>query len=107
MKRSGLYVDDLREPPHDDPNIVWTVARSFHEAIYLLEKWDYYAVSLDHDIASFYGNKEMKGTDILYWLIDRKLNRAGEVKVPEVVRVHSANPVGCDTMEADIKRHWG
>ena len=94
-----LYVDDLRPCPKG-----WDVARNFHEAIVMLESKEYYEVSLDHDIASFYGNKEMTGRDILNWLIARKLDGKPS---PEIVRVHSANPVGCATMEEDIKRYWG
>lgn len=94
-----LYVDDLRPCPDG-----WDVARNFHEAIVKLETREYDEVSLDHDIASFYGNKEMTGRDILNWLIARKLE--GD-NTPEIVRVHSANPVGCATMEEDINRYWG
>jgi hypothetical protein len=46
----------------------------------------------------------MKGRDILNWLIDRKVHG---LYTPDDVRVHSANSVGCDTMEPDIKRYWG
>jgi hypothetical protein len=94
-----LYVDDLRPCPQG-----WDLARNFHEAIVMLSSENYDEVSLDHDIASFYGNKEMTGRDILNWLIARKLDG---MHTPSVVRVHSANPVGCATMEADIQRYWG
>ena len=106
MKRQKrrLYVDDLRPCPKG-----WDVARNFHQAIIMLERggyggFPYDEVSLDHDIASIYGNKEMTGRDILNWLIARKVEG---LPVPAVVKVHSANPVGCATMEADIKRYWG
>lgn len=79
------------------------MARNFHEALFMLSRENYDEVSLDHDIASFYGNKEMTGRDILNWLIARKLEG---LHTPEIVRVHSANPVGCATMEADINRYW-
>lgn len=94
-----LYVDDLRPCPEG-----WDLALNFHEAIVMLSRENYDVVSLDHDIASFYGNKEMTGRDILNWLIARKMDG---MHVPSVVKVHSANPVGCATMEADIKRYWG
>ena len=100
---NGLYVDDLRTPPFDE-GVQWTIVRNFHDAIHVLERVNYPLVSLDHDIASFYGNKEMTGRDILNWLIARKLDGKPS---PEIVRVHSANPVGCATMEEDIKRYWG
>lgn len=99
----GLYVDDLRDPPEGD-GIEWIVTRNFHMAICWLEGTPFKVVSLDHDIASFYGNKEMTGRDILNWLIARKLEGG---YTPAIVRVHSANPVGCATMEEDIQRYWG
>ena len=100
---SGLYVDDIRDPKDDSIN--WTVVRTFHEAIVALEKEDYWeVVSLDHDLGCYYGNKEMTGRDILNWLIARKLEGG---YTPPIIRVHSANPVGCATMEEDINRYWG
>lgn len=95
-----LYVDDLRECPKG-----WELARSFHDAIHMLETYDFDEVSLDHDIDSFYGMKEMTGRDILNWLIARKVD--GTKHTPAIVHVHSANPVGRATMLADIKRYWG
>lgn len=98
MKR--LYVDDLRPCPEG-----CDVARNFHEAIVMLESTEYSEVSLDHDIDSFYGLKEMTGRDILNWLIARKVE--GYKHVPAIVKVHSANPVGSRTMREDIARYWG
>ena len=105
MKTFGLYVDDIRNPPVDDTD--WIVCRTFHQAICFLEVAEAVkiaVVSLDHDLGCYYGNKEMTGRDILNWLIARKLEGG---YVPPIVRVHSANPVGCATMEQDIKRYWG
>ena len=99
----GLFVDDERNPPHT-PGVIWSIARTFHAAIFMLERDDYSIVSLDHDLACFYGNKEMTGRDVLNWLIMNKLDGKA---VPGTIRVHSANPVGVATMEADIKQHWG
>lgn len=93
-----LYVDDLRPCPEG-----WDVARNFHQAIVMLDTGDYDEVSLDHDIASFYGNKEMTGWDVLQYLIMRKLEGA---TVPAVVRVHSANPVGIVKMQQDIDKYF-
>lgn len=102
----GLYVDDdheFRNPPTGD-GITWHRAYNFHEAISMLEMFNFDVVSLDHDIASFYGNKEMTGRDILNWLIMRKLE--GGFHNPGEVRVHSANPVGRKTMQEDIAKHF-
>lgn len=103
-----LYVDDLRDPPArpggvDANGDRWELARDFHTAMYMLCQFNYDVVSLDHDIASFYGNKEMTGRDILNWLIMRKLQG---FRTPKIIKVHSANPVGCATMESDIKTHF-
>lgn len=95
-----LYVDDLRPAPAGSN---WEVARNFHEAIYMLEKNEYEMVSLDHDIASFYGNKEMTGYDVLMWLVARKLEGG---YTPSTVVVHSANPVGIAKMNDTIKKYW-
>ncbi len=97
--KSKLFVDDERFPVDG----TWDIARSFHEAIYILERHNYGTVSLDHDIQSFYGSREMTGRDILNWLIERKMQRG---HVPAKVIVHSQNPVGRATMELDIKQHW-
>jgi len=99
-----LWVDDNREIPDDLAEQEWCCARSFHEAIFKLELLEFEEVSLDHDIASFYGNKELTGYDILMWLVNRKLDG---LYVPATVRVHSANPVGVERMEATIKKYWG
>lgn len=105
MKR-GLYVDDdmIHRHPPVSPDIQWDRAFNFHQAIYMMEQTDYDVVSLDHDIASFYGNKEMTGWDVLQWMICQKLD---EKHSPETVCVHSANPIGRQKMEADISRYWG
>jgi hypothetical protein len=105
MKPLGLFVDDIRDPPEND-GVNWIVCRTFHMAICFLEGTVFAVVSLDHDLGCFYGQREMTGRDILNWLIARKLSGNPDAHVPQEVRVHSANPVGCDTMEADIKRYW-
>ena len=99
MSNLKLYVDDVRPAPKG-----WDLAKSFHEAIYRLEKKMYREVSLDHDLGCFYGNKEMTGGDILKWLIARKLEGK---HVPKIVRLHTANVVALNWMEEDVKRYWG
>lgn len=104
-KKICLYVDDdaVNRNPPDDGNL-WHRAFNFHNAINLLELFEYDIVSLDHDIASFYGNKEMTGRDILNWMIEEKVTK-GRLQNVEV-RVHSANPVGRKTMQEDIDRFF-
>lgn len=94
-----LFVDDERFPADSG----WDIARSFHTAVHLLEVNAYDVVSLDHDIQSFYGNREMTGRDILNWLIARKLSG---MHVPSTVIQHTQNSVGMGTMEEDIRRYW-
>jgi hypothetical protein len=99
----GLWVDDCRPLPDDLAEAGWCCAPTFHESILKLELMEFKEVSLDHDIASFYGNKEMTGYDILMWLVERKMNG---LFVPPVVHVHSANPVGRKKMLETIERYW-
>jgi hypothetical protein len=100
---TSLWVDDVRPIPDAYGN-EWCSARSAWEAILKLELIEFEIVSLDHDLASFVGNKELTGYDILLWLIDRKVNNLGPV--PKEIRVHSANPVGVERMESMIDRYW-
>ena len=106
----GLWVDDIRPLPSDligpqfDNPISgahwWAVATTFHDAIVVLEQYpNIKYVSLDHDIASFYGQREMTGYDILLWLAQRKQDGFA---VPIEYAVHSANPVGKANMQAII-----
>ena len=95
-----LWVDDIRPPPTEE----WDCARSFHEAVYFLEVKNYDMVSLDHDLGSFYGNREMTGYDIMNWLVARKLTAEGFV--PATILVHSANPVGVCNIQSLIDQYW-
>lgn len=98
-----LWVDDVRPIPEDFDCTQWCSARSFHEAILKLELLQFTTISLDHDLGSYYGNKEMTGNDVLNWLIERKM--AGHY-VPGEIKVHSANPVGAQRMRESIARYW-
>lgn len=98
-----LWIDDIRPIP---PNLLetgeWQCSRTAWEALTKLDLINFEEVSLDHDLASFIGNKEITGNDILVWLIQRKMD--GKY-VPPVIRIHSANPVGVQNMESLIKRY--
>lgn len=98
----GLWVDDERPIPDDLIAQGWTCAPSFHEAVLKLELLDFDEVSLDHDLASFYGNREMTGYDVLMWLVDRHMNGG---YVPPKIHVHTANPVGRDRMIGVLNRY--
>ena len=95
-----LWVDDIRLAPDN----TWDCARSFHEAIVKLETNNYETVSLDHDLGSFYGNREMSGYDIMSWLVARKVD--GTQHVPVNVFVHSANPVGVANIQSLIDKFF-
>lgn len=99
---AGLYIDDERQLPSDLLQTGWIRARSFHEAINMLEIYNFECISLDHDLASFYGNVELTGYHIVQWLAERKHN--GKF-VPLKYRVHTANPVGRANMESVINRY--
>jgi hypothetical protein len=93
-----LWVDDLRLPP----NNTWDVAKTYQEAIDKLSSKLYYAVSLDHDLGDFSGERERTGYDILMWIVQRKMD--GQ-PVPHSYNVHSANPVAQQRMNGVIQRY--
>jgi hypothetical protein len=101
-KFNALWIDDERPQPDDCEEYAWTCARSFHEAIFKLELLEFDRVSFDHDLASFYGNKEMTGYDVALWLVQRKMDGHA---VPTQYNVHSANPVGRDRIQGVIERY--
>lgn len=92
-----LFVDDTRETPEG-----WDRAYTAWEALFKLELLQYQEVSLDHDLASFLGYREITGYDIAVWLADRKQN--GKY-VPPVIKVHSANTPGHENIQAVIDRY--
>ncbi len=100
---TGLWVDDERPMTDEMIENGWCKAPTFHEAVLKLELIEFQVVSLDHDIASFYGNKEMTGYDILMWLAQRKMDG---LYVPPEIRIHTANPVGRVNMEAILKQYF-
>lgn len=101
-KFNALWIDDERPLPDDDDTMAWTSARSFHEAILKLELLEFDYVSFDHDLASFYGHKEMTGYDVALWLVQRKIDGH---HVPTQFNVHSANPVGRDRIQGVIESY--
>lgn len=85
-----LYVDDLRDPPGDD----WVVARTSDQALDILrEGTSVSEISLDHDL----GGDDTTRPVVLY------LCEHGSW--PDVVRVHSANPVGVEWIEGMVRRY--
>jgi hypothetical protein len=109
----GLWVDDLRPLPADlqGPQwpdsggaYWWAVATSFHDAIVVLETCPYIKhISLDHDIASFYGQREMTGYDVLMWIAQRKSEGH---PYPLDIKLHTANPVGRANMQEILQQYF-
>lgn len=102
MCYNALWIDDVRPQPEDDDEFVWANARSFHEAIVKLELLDFDHVSFDHDLASFYGPREMTGYDVALWLAERKEQNE---HVPTSYAVHTQNPVGRANITSVIRRY--
>lgn len=98
----GLWIDDIRPLPPQLRDQGWCWARSAWEALVKLELMNYETVSIDHDLGSFVGNKEITGYDIVMWLVNRK--QQGDY-VPSKVLVHSANPIGHQNMLSMIERY--
>lgn len=101
MRNIKLFVDDERFPVDD----TWDIARTFHEAICMLERNEYDVVSLDHDLQCFYGNREMTGYDILNYLIARKV-AGGWTHLPSIIIVHSQHEAKAIQMREDIARYF-
>ncbi len=100
---TALWVDDVRPIP-SDCGTEWCSARSAWEALLKLELLQFDIVSLDHDLSSFVGNKELTGYDVLIWLVNRKLDG---LHVPSQVNVHCANPEGRRKMLEVVAKYWG
>jgi hypothetical protein len=99
-----LWVDDTRPLPTEYlEEGCWTASPTAWEAIVKLELIQFEEVSLDHDLASFVGNKEITGYDILLWLAKRKHDG---LYVPPKIRIHSANVVGVENMQSILRRYF-
>lgn len=98
-----LWIDDTRILPEKYINEgCWCWARSGYEALLKLELIEFEEVSIDHDLQTFIGNKELNGYDIVGWLVQRKHDG---YYVPPKIRVHSANPVDVEKMEDLIRKY--
>jgi len=91
MLKLRLWLDDVRPAPILDS---WMVAKNYQEAITLIDKYTFFLCSLDHDLG-----EEKDGADVLQYMIDND-------KVPELVLIHSKNPVGVAEMNRMLNRYW-
>ena len=93
-----LFIDDLREP-YDGS---WIVCRTGESAVSLLEEFHFAVISFDNDLGERDdGERMMEGYDVLCWLEMgwRTENRPK----PSEIRVHTANSVARDKMEAALR----
>lgn len=84
-----LWVDDERRPP-----VGWNWARSSEMALIFLngpEHWD--EMSLDHDLGGDDTTRK-----VVLWMCENEV-------WPDVVHVHTANPVGREWLEGMISRY--
>ena len=91
-----LWVDDLRPAPAG-----WTWAKSFQEAVDLIESGAVDEISLDHDLGD-QGTPERTGYDVALVLAERAVNG---LAVPAIASVHSANPVGRERILGVLTRY--
>lgn len=101
-----LWLDDIRTPPSNE----WYWARTADHAIERLRSGVVTECSLDHDLADShyamstgYSNayglpREKTGLDVVKWMAEHNV-------WPEIVKVHSMNPVGAEAMRKMIARY--
>lgn len=83
----NVYVDDLRDCP-----IGFVMAKTYQEAIYLLENHEVDILSLDHDLGEdLQGNLLPTGYDLVKYICEKGL-RANKIYI------HTDNPVGRENM---------
>ena len=97
MKRkSAIWVDDTRGIPLSlvgDFDVFW--ARTYEEAIGLLQLPNIDMISIDHDL----GKDRKTGYDIAKWMVENNI-------CPDVVYVHSMNVVGAENIKHLLKRYF-
>ncbi|WP_330404512.1 cyclic-phosphate processing receiver domain-containing protein [Vallitalea okinawensis] len=83
----NLYVDDLRDCPEG-----FVVARSYEEAIDILDKKTVDILSLDHDLGEdAYGETRKSGYDLVKYICENGIR-------VNAIYIHTDNPVGRDNM---------
>lgn len=88
----NVYVDDLRDCPEG-----FTIARTFEEAVALLEQHEVDILSLDHDLGEdAEGNLLPTGYDLVKYFCEHGL-RANKIYL------HTDNPVGRENMYETLK----
>lgn len=83
----NIYVDDLRDCPTG-----FVIAKTYKDAIHLLENNEVNILSLDHDLGEdFQGNLLPTGYDLVKYICEKgiKINK---------IYIHTDNPVGRENM---------
>ena len=89
MKKINVFLDDLRPCPEG-----FILARDVKECIKLLENNEVKVLSLDHDL----GYNLKTGYDLVKYMVEKDL-------YPEVIYLHTANPVGRQNMYQLLERY--
>lgn len=93
-----IYVDDLRDPDCLHSHLDTRIARTYAEAIHLIEVFtnsgDDIILDLDHDLG-----ETKTGYDIAKYIVSNHLPLLG-------FHLHTANPVGRQNME-QLLTHYG
>lgn len=93
-----LFIDDLRSAYDED----WIDVRTGEAALELLEEYQFEMISFDNDLGERDdGLRMMEGYDVLCWL-EMMWRTEGRPK-PLEIRVHTANSVARDKMEACLQ----
>ena len=86
MELVNLYVDDLRKCPDG-----FIIARSYYEAIEILNTRKINILSLDHDLGIGENGIEKNGYDVVKYMCENEIS-------PNKVYIHTDNVVGRDNM---------
>lgn len=88
-----LWIDDERNPPDNS----WIIARTADNAMRLIGTGIFQEISLDHDLG-----EEKTGYDVICHLEFLLNVKSLMFSFPDVIRCHSANPVGRARIEQAI-----
>jgi hypothetical protein len=99
-----LYLDDIRPCPKG-----FTIARTVEEAIDIYQYWNTGRVgekilSLDHDLGGLDGTYTRTGYDFCKWIIEEN-HYNPHFYFPDVVYLHTSNPVGRENMLQLLTRY--
>lgn len=90
-----LFIDDERTPPHQEEV---EIARTSEQALQMIRSNSYSELWLDHDLG---------GEDTIMPVVDMLAEKAfNDEPYPADIVVHTANPVGRETI-VRVLRRWG